>query len=90
MPSALVSIVGTTTSVRRCGGNPREKSMRGKGRGATVRVAIQFTMPITSWLVASARMKASAAASWMPAPSCIARMTNAAVSAAVHSAIAPR
>ena len=55
MSSALVSIVGTTTSVRDCGGSPCEKSMRGSGRGVTSNVASQFTIPTASWLVASSR-----------------------------------
>ena len=35
MPSALVSIEGTTTSVRDSTGMPSEKSIRGSGRGVT-------------------------------------------------------
>ena len=53
MSSALVSSVGTTTSVRDCGGSPSEKSIRGNGRGVTSSVASQLTIPTASWLVAS-------------------------------------
>ena len=50
---ALVSIVGTTTSVRDCGGIPSEKSIRGSGCGVTSSVASQFTIATASWLAAS-------------------------------------
>lgn len=53
MLPALVSIVGTTTSVRDCAGIPRKKSIRGNGRGATTKVASQFMVATASWLVAS-------------------------------------
>jgi hypothetical protein len=43
MPAVLVSRVGTTTSVRTCGGMPWEKSMRGSGCGVTSRLENQFT-----------------------------------------------
>ncbi len=79
MFSALVSIVGTTTSVRDAGGNPREKSIRGSGRGVTSSVASQFTIPTASWLVASSRTMPSVASSGSPTPSLRATASRAAV-----------
>ena len=44
----LMSIVGTTTSVRNSGGIPLEKSMRGNGWGFTSSVTSQFTRATAS------------------------------------------
>ncbi len=90
MFSALVSIVGTTTSVRDCEGSPREKSIRGSGRGVTSNVAIQLTMPSPSWLVASSRSTASVHSRTSEAPSPRAVTVRAAVRVPAIAAIAPR
>ena len=66
MLSALVSIVGTTTSVRDSGGIPSEKSMRGSGCGVTSRVASQFTSATASWLAPTAA-RAAASSGQQPA-----------------------
>ena len=76
--------------MRDCAGIPREKSMRGKGRGVTSNVASQFTMPTASWLAAIATRSASATSVSPVTPSPYAFTDNAAVSATVIAAIVPR
>ena len=53
MPAALVSMVGTTTSVWNVDGMPVEKSMRGSGLVVTSSVASQLTSATANWLLAS-------------------------------------
>ena len=90
MPSAVVSIVGTTTSVRNEGGSPSEKSMRGSGCGVTSSVTTQFTMPTASWLVASSSRTPSPASAALPTFSARASIKSATVSPPAIAAIVPR
>ncbi len=92
--SARVSRVGTTTSVRHCGGMPAEKSMRGSGCGVATRVASQFTRATPSRLAASnaRRVATSSTQARSPSaasPACRGQSSPAAM-ATVSSAMAPR
>ncbi len=90
MPPALVSIVGTTTSVRDCDAIPREKSMRSIECGVTSNVASQFTIPTASWLAARARRIPSATSTSSATPSLRAFARSIAARPAVITAIDPR
>ena len=68
--ATLVSIDGTTTSVRACAAMPVLKSIRGSACGVTSSVASQLTTVTAAWLVASrqSRMTSDRISWFTPAP----------------------
>ena len=90
MPWVLASIVGTTTRARDPAGMPREKSIRGSGRGATRTVASQFTNATAIWLVASTQRTPITASTQSGSPLLYACANRLPVKIAVISTIAPK
>ena len=90
MPDTLVSIVGTTTSVRDCAGMPFEKSMRGRRSGVTSSVASQFVNVMASWLAQKSDKTAASATVPYVRAVMLSATTKPPASAAVTTPIAPR
>jgi hypothetical protein len=68
MPAALVSMAGTTTSVRACGGRPSSKARRGSGSGCSDSLIKRLRVATTASLAGTSSSSAVISQASTPAP----------------------